>query len=85
MSPPMISDHAVSLVRSWLQMSNVISLGAGPQHFDNLQNCFEAAGRAGRFVTDAHLAALALNHDAESRFADQDLRIFPNVRWHNPL
>ena len=85
MSPPMTGDQAVSLVRSWLQMSNVISLDAGPRHFDNLQSCLEAAGRAGRFVTDAHLAALVLDHDAEIYSADQDFRIFPNVRWHNPL
>lgn len=85
MSPPMTSEQAISLVRSWLQRSNVISLDAGPDHFDNLQECLEAAGRAGRFVTDAHLAALALDHDAEIHSADQDFRIFPNVRWHNPL
>lgn len=52
---------------------------------DNLQCCLETAGRAGRFVTDAHLAALALDHDADIHSADQDFRIFPNVRWHNPL
>ena len=85
MSPPMTSAQAVSLVRSWLRKSNVISLDAGPEHFDNLQNCLEATGRAGRFVTDAHLAALALDHDAEIYSADQDFRMFPNVRWHNPL
>ena len=39
-------------------------LDASHEQFDNLQNCLEAAGRAGRFVTDAHLAALRLDHDA---------------------
>ena len=85
MSPPMTSEEAVSLVRSWLQKPNVNSLDAGPYHFDHLQDCLVAAGRAGRFVTDAHLAALALDHGAEIQTADQDFRIFPDVRWLNPL
>ena len=85
MSPPMTSEEAVSLVRSWLQKPNVNSLDAGPNHFDHLQECLVAAGRAGRFVTDAHLAALALDHGAEIQTADQDFRTFPDVRWLNPL
>ena len=81
----MTSEQAVSLVRSWLQKPNVVALDAGPDHFDHLQECLETAGRSGRFVTDAHLAALALDHDAEIHSADQDFRMFPDVRWHNPL
>ena len=50
-----------------------------------MAQCLEAVGRAGKLVTDAHLAALALDHDAEIHSADQDFRLFPNVRWHNPL
>ena len=84
-SPPMTSKQAVSIVRSWMQRPNVVALDAGPKHFDHLQECLEAAGRAGRFVTDAHLAALALDHDAEIHSADQDFRTFPGVRWRNPL
>ena len=85
MSPPMTSGQAVSIIRSWLQRPNVVALDAGPKHFDHLQECLEAAGRAGRFVTDAHLAALALDHDADIHSADQDFRTFPSVRWRNPL
>ena len=85
MSPPMTSGQAVSIVRSWLQRPNVVPLDAGPDHFDHLQECLEAAGRAGRFVTDAHLAALALDHDVEIHCADQDFQTFPDVRWHYPL
>ena len=85
MPPPMTSKQAVSIVRSWLKRQNVVALDTGPEHFDHLQECLETAGRAGRFVTDAHLAALALDHDAEIHSADQDFRMFPDVRWYNPL
>ena len=85
MSPPMTSEQAVSIVRNWLKRSNVFALDAGPSHFDHLEQCLQAAGRAGRFVTDAHLAALALDHNGEIHSADQDFRAFPDVRWRNPL
>ena len=37
-------------------------MGAGPDRVESLHECLEAAGRADRYVTDAHLATLALNY-----------------------
>ena len=85
LSPPMTSAHAISIVKMWFQHPQVIQLDAGDSHFDHLEQCLDAAGRAGRLVTDAHLAALAMDHDAEIHTADQDFRVFPSVRWRNPL
>ena len=82
-SPPTTSRRAVSTVQSWLQMANIAALDASPANFDHLQEYLEAPGRAGKFVSDAHLAALALDHDAEIHSADQDFRVFPNVRCFN--
>ncbi len=85
LSPPMTSGQAVALVKAWFEYPHVIQLDSGVNHFDHLEQCLEAAGRAGKLVTDAHLAALALDHDAEIHSADQDFRIFSGVRWRNPL
>ena len=84
-SPPMRSDQAVALVKEWFRSPRTIHLDSGVNHFDHLKQCLNAAGRAGRLVTDAHIAALALDHDAEIHSADQDFGLFPNVRWRNPL
>ena len=85
LSPPMTSAHAISIVMMWFQHPQVVQLDAGDNHFNHLEQCLVAAGRAGRLVTDAHLAALALDHDAEIHTADQDFGVFPDIRWRNPL
>lgn len=84
-SPPMPSGQAIALVQGWFEHTHFIQLDSGSNHFTHMAQCLEAVGRAGKLVTDAHLAALALDHDAEIHSADQDFRLFPNVRWHNPL
>lgn len=85
LSPPMTSGQAVALVKEWFRNPRVIQLDSGVNHFDHLEQCLDAAGKAGSLVTDAHIAALALDHDAEIHSADQDFGLFPNVRWRNPL
>ena len=85
LSPPMTSAHVIAIVKMWFQCPQVIQLDAGDNHFNHLEQCLIAAGRAGRLVTDAHLAALALDHGAEIHSADQDFRVFSDVRWRNPL
>jgi predicted nucleic acid-binding protein len=36
-------------------------------------------------ISDAHLAALAMEHGLELFSADSDFARFPAVRWRNPL
>jgi hypothetical protein len=36
-------------------------------------------------TTDAHLAALAIEYQAELVSADTDFARFPGLRWFNPL
>ena len=38
-----------------------------------------------RAATDAHLAALAVEHQAELCSTDADFARFPGLRWRNPL
>ena len=81
----MPGGQAIALVQGWFEQPHFIHLDSGPDHFIHMAQCLEAAGREGKLVTDAHLAALALDHDAEIHSADRDFRLFPNVRWRNPL
>jgi hypothetical protein len=50
-----------------------------------LRQLLEPLGTAGNLTTDAHLAALALEHDAELCSVDADFSRFPGLRWSNPL
>ena len=36
-------------------------------------------------VTDAYLAALAIDHDCELNSTDEDFMEFTGLRWRNPL
>ncbi len=57
----------------------------GPRHLDVFAGLAEAAGTAGRLTTDLHLAALAIENQAELHSNDTDFGRFPGLRWHNPL
>jgi predicted nucleic acid-binding protein len=38
-----------------------------------------------RLITDAHLAALAIEHGAVLYTNDRDSPAFPGLKWSNPL
>ena len=44
-----------------------------------------ALGASGRLTTDAHLASLAIETQAELHSNDADFSRFPGLRWKNPL
>jgi len=82
---PMLSSVAVAHVRSWFAQPHVEPLDPGPQHLDILDRLLSAAGTAGNLTTDAHLAALAIEHQCELHSNDSDFARFPGLRWRNPL
>ena len=44
-----------------------------------------STGTAGNLTTDAHLATLAITHDATLVSCDTDFARFAGLRWENPL
>ena len=66
-------------------MPNVIPLNPGRDHLALFRRCLAAAGVGANLVTDAHLAALALEYQAELHSNDTDFSRFPGLRWRNPL
>jgi predicted nucleic acid-binding protein len=63
----------------------VIALQPGPLHVEILEELVGDHGAAGPLVTDAVLAALAIEYGALLASTDQDFRRFPRVRWINLL
>jgi hypothetical protein len=82
---PLPAKRAIAHVRSWHTRPNVSVLEPGPRHLEVLGRMFEALGTAGRLTTDAHLAALAIEHQCELCSNDADFARFPGLRWRNPL
>ena len=82
---PAAPGHAVDLIAEWFRSPSVTPLNPGTQHLAIFRNMLDAAGVGGNLVTDAHIAALAIEHQAEVHSNDSDFARFPGLRWRNPL
>jgi toxin-antitoxin system PIN domain toxin len=82
---PLLPGAALERVRRWFTREQVLSLDPGPRHLAILEHLFEATGVGGNLTTDAHLAALAIEHQCELHSGDTDFARFPGLRWYNPL
>lgn len=82
---PMTVSEASQRVASWLARPNVRLLVAGPGHVEAVCRLLTKAGTAGNLVTDAQIAAFALEYGATVHSADTDFARLTGVRWKNPL
>ena len=82
---PMNPVEALEHVRSWLERPQAHVLVPGPRHLEILTEIMRAARASGRLTTDAHLAAMAIEIQAELYTNDADFSRFPGLRWINPL
>jgi uncharacterized protein len=82
---PLTVIEASQFVASWLARPNVRLLVAGPGHVEAVCRLLTKASTAGNLVTDAQIAALALEYGATVHTADTDFARLAGVRWENPL
>lgn len=82
---PLRATQAIEVVEGWLSRPTVQTLGPGGEHWALLRDLLLAAGTAGNLTTDAHLAALAIEHGAELHSTDTDFARFTGLRWANLL
>ena len=82
---PLDVYEACDRVRSWLDRPQTALIHPGARHADILFGLLDEAGTAGPLTADAHLAALAIEHQAELHSTDADMARFPGLRWRNPL
>jgi toxin-antitoxin system PIN domain toxin len=81
----MATKDAIRAVRAWLDVPRVQIVSPGEHHAEILFGLLDRLGTAGSLTTDAHLAALAIEYQAELVSADADFARFPGLRWFNPL
>ena len=82
---PLHIEAASRYLREWLERPNVQFVTPGPRHLDIAVDLLVQAGTAGNLTTDAQLAAIAIECDAEMISNDNDFGRFPVVKWVNPL
>jgi uncharacterized protein len=82
---PMDMADAWSRVEAWLSCGSAWIPAPTARHADTLSRLLGTPGMRGHLVSDAHLAALAIEHGLELNSTDGDFARFTGLRWRNPL
>ncbi|MBT9585838.1 PIN domain-containing protein [bacterium] len=82
---PLPVAEACTLVNRWLGLANTVVIHPGNRHSQLLQQLLTQTGTGGNLTTDAHLAALAIEHGATLCSCDHDFSRFAGLDWVNPL
>ncbi|MCB1124901.1 MAG: PIN domain-containing protein [Verrucomicrobiae bacterium] len=73
------------VVEGWLDLPQTRVLTPGAMHFTRVMNLMASAMAAGPVLSDAILAAYAVEHRAILFTNDGDFARFPGLKWENPL
>ncbi len=84
-SNPLGLEEAIEFVDRCLEQPNAVIVVPTPRHWPLVKDLLQSSGTAGNLTTDAHIAALALEHGYTVYSNDADFGRFPNVNWVNPL
>jgi len=82
---PLTADESFDVEDGWLQQPCVTLLHPTEHHAGVLRELLAPLGTAGNLTSDAHLAALAIQHGAELCSTDVDFSRFSGVRWVDPV
>ncbi len=82
---PLTPKEAIERVQSWLDQPCVRLVHPTEQHWPVFQKLLRGSHATGNLVSDAHLAALAVEHNCTLCSTDADFRRFPGLKWRNPL
>ena len=85
MSRPLTIAVARSIVDSWLALPSATLVLPTERHWEILGHMLEAGQASGPLVSDAHLAALAVEHGATLITNDRDFARFKGLRVEYPL
>ena len=81
---PLGASDALDVVDEWLQAWPAVILHPTVRHASVLRGLLTEAGTAGNLVSDAHLAALSLEHGARICSFDRDFNRFRGVKVFSP-
>ncbi|MPZ67175.1 MAG: PIN domain-containing protein [Pseudonocardiaceae bacterium] len=82
---PLDPDTAAGMVRDWLAAGTAWTPDPGPGYPEILLGLIGKYQLRGNLVSDAQLAALAIEHGLAIYSADSDFARFTEVSWVNPV
>ncbi len=81
---PLTVDQAMDRVDAWVGAGPAVVVEPTAQHGTILRTLLRSVGVGGNLVSDAHLAALAIEHRCGILSFDNDFARFPGVDWTVP-
>ncbi len=85
LSRPVPISVALQQVLAWLECETVWIPQPTERHIEVLGSLLAPAGLYGNLVSDAHLAAIAIEHGLTLCSTDSDFARFPGLRYRNPI
>lgn len=82
---PLLPEEAFDLVDGWLAQPCAVVVHPTARHAALLRGLLAPLGMAGNLTSDAHLAALAIEHGAVLCSCDADFSRFSGLAWTDPL
>jgi len=82
---PASSEQLFDRLDEWLSHPSVIFLNPGSRHAGILKRLILDTGVKGSLISDAVLAAIAIEHAATLASTDRAFRRFSGLRWIDPL
>jgi len=82
---PLSIEESVSRVESWMAQPCTRLIYPTKQHWAILKQLMIDGQAKANLVSDAHLAALAIEHDCELFSTDADFARFQKLKWKNPI
>jgi len=82
---PWDAGAALDVVDEWLVQPVTAVVHPTDRHAAVLRELLAPLGAAGNLTSDAHLAALAIEHGATLYSSDNDFSRFSGLRWVDPL
>jgi hypothetical protein len=83
LDPPTPMDTALGFCQRLVDWPRAVMIAPSRRHWDIFVGL--CANIQGPLVTDAYLAALAIEHGCELATTDSDFARFPGLRWRHPL
>lgn len=78
-------EEAVARVTSWLDQPCVSVIAPTMLHWEIFRKQIGESRASANLISDAHLAALAIEHASTLYSTDRDFARFPGLKWKNPI
>lgn len=82
---PLTLKEAAARVQSWLDQPCTRILTPSDLHWSIFQRMLHSGNATANLVSDAHLAALAVEHNCSLASTDSDFARFRGLKWRNPI